>query len=198
MLKRKPPVPKPPPGTAIDLLILAELEGINETLFMISASLECICTALAKPEVVDFDLKQLKGDVEMGQITGVPVGANANFHILPVPPNGAPLQSGPTATADNPGVTVGPTVQEPGNPFAINIAVADGVVEESFSLTVDGTSDRGNAVSHTFVIPIIAGPAPEIVDFDLDQDAVTLSAGRSGGGLRTPAARPAARPVGRR
>ena len=143
-----------------------ELHGIWQ-------ALNCICKALQPPPATDFRLVQKgKGDSDM-PITGVQTGGQAAFQIFLVPANAAALQSGPTATSTDTAVTISPNANDPSNPFMIVCAVAAGDTNASFDLKVDGVNSDGNAITHTFTIPILQAPPPAAVDFDLDQLAAT-------------------------
>ena len=116
--------------------------------------------------VTDFKLFQRKGDF-ITMITGVQAGATGTFQIGFVPPNGVPLTAGPTVTVDDSNVTLGP-VSTDGN-FTFTAAVAASDTGTSFNVTVTGTNGAGVALSHTFNVPIIAAPPPQITDFTLSQ-----------------------------
>src|SRR5215472_270388 len=114
--------------------------------------------------VTDFDLKQRIGDAIMA-INGVPVGGTGTFQIGLVPPNGVPLQSGPTVSADDSNVTLGPV----GSDLSFTAAVAAGDTGTSFNITVMGVNGIGTSISHVFNIPILAPPPVQVTDFSLNQ-----------------------------
>jgi hypothetical protein len=159
--------------------IARELHGIwnelhqirNEMRWLehIHRELECICKALAPPQIIGFELRQLSGGIFMA-ITGVQVGGSGTFQIGFVPPNGVPLQSGPTVTVtDDSNVTLGPVGTPSPNQFVATVASTD--TSTQFTVQVDGVNGAGTAISAQFVIPIIAAPPPQITDFTLDQVA---------------------------
>src|SRR5215831_831446 len=79
--------------------ICHELHEIREELRWlehIRNELACICKALSRPQILDFTLKQINPKGVPMPITGIPVGGSGTFQIGFVPPNGVPLQSGPT------------------------------------------------------------------------------------------------------
>jgi hypothetical protein len=115
----------------------------------------------------DFKLAQSKGEF-MGAIVGVPVGSSDVFTALLVPANSVPLQSGPVFSTDDSLVTLTP---DPTNAFKTTAAVGAGDTAASFNLKVDGVNGAGNPITHTFVIPILAAPPVQAVDFDLSQGA---------------------------
>lgn len=116
--------------------------------------------------VTDFQLFQRIGDF-VTMITGVQAGATGTFQIGFVPPNGVPLQSGPTVAVDDSNVALGP-VSTDGN-FTFTASVAAGDTGTSFNVTVSGVNGKGDSISHTFNVPIIQAPPPQITDFDLNQ-----------------------------
>ena len=116
--------------------------------------------------VTDFQLFQRIGDF-VTMITGVQAGATGTFQIGFVPPNGVPLTSGPTVTVDDTLVTVGPVSTD--GLFTFTAAVAATDVAASFNVTVSGVNGAGTAISHTFNVPILAAPKPQITDFSLNQ-----------------------------
>lgn len=118
-----------------------------------------------RPQVSGFRLFQLKGDLEMA-INGVQVGGSGVFQIGLVPPNGVPLQSGPTVTVDDTNVTLGavdPTTLQ----FSAAVAATD--TAASFNVTVAGVNGAGTALSHVFNVPILAAPPVQVTDFSLNQ-----------------------------
>ena len=201
---KPPDPPEPPPPNPTNVLLLKmiqlqqelntlmlemlnemrhckhEIEEIEEDIEEIDENVEDILRIvneiliLVTPSVAtDFELVQLKGDLQM-PITGVQAGGVAAFTILLVPGNAAALQSGPTATSTDSLVTVSPNPNDPTNPFAIQCAVDASDANLSFDLKVDGVNSIGNAITHTFTIPILTAPPPVAVDFDLDQLTATL------------------------
>ncbi len=159
--------------------IAGELKGIRQELHKlredtywlkyIHQELACICKALAPPQIISFNLSQLSKGVPMA-ITGITVGGSGTFQIGFVPPNGVPLQTGPTVTVtDDTNVTLGPVGTPAPNQFVATVASTDTATQ--FTVQVDGVNGAGAAVSAQFVIPIIAAPPPQINDFSLDQIA---------------------------
>jgi hypothetical protein len=119
-----------------------------------------------KQQIRDFRLKQLKEKSEMA-ITGVQVGGSGQFQIGFVPPNGVPLQSGPTVSSDDPLVVL--SAVDANDQFT---AAADATATAaSFNVTVAGVNGAGTALSHVFNVPLIAAPPPQITDFSLYQVA---------------------------
>jgi hypothetical protein len=116
--------------------------------------------------VTDFQLFQRTGDF-VTMITGVQAGATGTFQIGFVPPNGVPLTSGPSVTVDDTLVTLGPVSTD--GLFTFTAAVSATDVAASFNVTVSGVNGAGTPVSHTFNIPILAAPKPQITDFSLNQ-----------------------------
>src|SRR5215472_4561710 len=116
--------------------------------------------------VTDFILLQRQGDMLMA-ITGIQAGATGTFQIGFVPPNGVPLQSGPTVSADDTNVSLG-AVSTDGQ-FMFTASVAAGDTAASFNITVAGVNGAGTAISHVFNVPIIQAPPPQITDFSLNQ-----------------------------
>jgi len=98
-------------------------------------------------------------------INGVPVGGTGTFQIGLVPPNGVPLQSGPTVSADDTNVTLGPV----GSDLSFTAAVAASDTGTSFNITVMGVNGVGTSISHVFNIPILAPPPVQVTDFSLNQ-----------------------------
>jgi hypothetical protein len=121
--------------------------------------------------VLDFRLDQIKGDGSiMGQINGITAGgAPGVFQASLIPSNAAALQSGPTFTADDPQVTLGPDPKDPTNPFNVSAQAAAGDTNASFNLTCNGVNSASNPIKHVFLIPITAAPPPVALDFDLNQ-----------------------------
>ena len=116
--------------------------------------------------VTDFQLFQRTGDF-VHMITGVQAGATGTFQIGFVPPNGVPLPSPPTVTTTDTNVTLS-GVSTDGN-FTFTAAVAASETATSFPITVSGTNAAGAPLSHTFTVPVIAAPSPQITDFTLNQ-----------------------------
>ena len=98
-------------------------------------------------------------------ITGVQAGGSGDFQVSLVPPNGVPLQSGPTVTADDTNVVLGAV----GSDLKFTAAVAAGDTAASFNVTVAGVNGAGTALSHVFNVPIIQAPPVQVTDFGLDQ-----------------------------
>lgn len=98
-------------------------------------------------------------------ITGVSVGSTGTFQIGFVPPNGVPLTSGPSVSVSDSQVTLGPVTAQ--NTFTASVAAGD--TAASFSVTISGVNGAGTPISHTFTVPIIQAPPPQISDFTLDQ-----------------------------
>lgn len=130
-----------------------------------SAKLDQLIEVIIPPEVTDFVLSQISGGKIMA-ITGVNVGGSATFQIGFVPPNGVPLQSGPTVTADDANVTLS-AVDPTTNQFTASVAAGD--TAATFNVTVAGVNGAGASLSHTFNVPISAAPPVQITDFTLDQ-----------------------------
>src|SRR5215472_4770996 len=139
--------------------IRGELHCIREEmrwLQYIQKELACICKSVTPPQVIGFELRQLLGGVFM-PITGVQVGGSGTFQIGFVPPNGVPLQSGPTATVtDDSNVTLGPVGTPSPNQFVATVASTD--TNTQFTIQIDGVNGAGTAISAQFVVPIIAAP----------------------------------------
>jgi len=114
--------------------------------------------------IQDFGLHQIKGDSIMA-ISGVAAGGSGTFQISLVPPNGVPLQSGPTVTADDSNVTLGAV----DGSLQFTAAVAAGDTAASFNVTVAGVNGAGTALSHVFNVPILQPPPVQVTDFSLDQ-----------------------------
>lgn len=100
-------------------------------------------------------------------INGVQAGATGTFQIGFVPPNGVPLPTPPTVTVDDTLVTLGPVSTDGLFTFTASVAATD--TAASFNVTVSGINAVGTAISHTFNVPIIAAPPPQITDFTLNQ-----------------------------
>ena len=98
-------------------------------------------------------------------INGVQVGSTGTFQIGFVPPNGAPLQSGPTVSVNDPLVTLGAV--DANDQFTA--AVGAGDTGTTFDVTVAGVNGAGTAISAVFSVPILSAPPPQITDFTLDQ-----------------------------
>jgi hypothetical protein len=142
-------------------------------------------TASAQEELVEIGRKSLLNpvvDFQLNQITrrnnnmihGVVPGATGTFDISYVPAtNFAPLSEGPTASTDDPDVTLSEVAVSPDTGLpSFDATLTETAAGENFSVTIDGVNDKGTPVTHTFVIPILVGPPPEpqsIVDFDLNQ-----------------------------
>ena len=127
--------------------------------------LRCICKALQPPQATNFQLVQGEN---MGAITGVQAGSSDFFTASLIPSNAVALQSGPVFSTDDSQVTLTPDTT---NPFKVVAAVGAGDTGASFNLKVDGVNGAGTAITHTFIIPIIAAPPPQALDFDLSQGA---------------------------
>jgi len=119
---------------------------------------------LLENQIYDFTLSQLGGN-DMA-INGILVGGSGSFQIGFVPPNGVPLQTGPSVSVDDPKVTLSPV--DP-NTNQFTAAVASDDTATSFNVTLSGVNGAGTALSHTFNVPILAPPPPQITDFTLDQ-----------------------------
>jgi len=117
-----------------------------------------------RPQVHNFRLFQLKGDMEMS-ISGIQAGGSGVFQIGLVPPTGVPLQSGPSVSADDTNVTLGPVDAS----LQFTAAVAAGDTATSFNITVSGVNGAGASISHSFNIPILPAPPVQVTDFSLDQ-----------------------------
>jgi hypothetical protein len=100
-------------------------------------------------------------------ITGVQAGATGTFQIGFVPPNGVPLPAPPTVSVDDTSVTLG-LVSTDGL-FTFTAAVPASDTGASFNVTVSGVNAAGTSISHTFNVPILAAPQPQITDFTLNQ-----------------------------
>lgn len=116
--------------------------------------------------ITDFALFQRKGDF-VTMITGVQAGASGTFQIGFVPPNGVPLTSGPSITTDDTLVTLGAISTDGLFTFTASVSASDAAA--SFNVTVSGVNGAGSPISHTFNVPILAAPKPQITDFDLNQ-----------------------------
>jgi hypothetical protein len=116
--------------------------------------------------ITDFQLLQRIGDFVMA-INGIQVGSTGVLQITFVPPNGVPLPAPPTVSTTDTNITLGP-VSTDGN-FTFTAAVGAGETSPTFPVTVSGTNAIGTAISHTFNIPVIAAPPPQITDFGLNQ-----------------------------
>jgi len=118
--------------------------------------------------VVDFKLSQIRGDIAM-PINGTVVGGTSTFQIGFVPAtNFIPLSAGPTVTVDDALVNLTPV--DASNTFTATVASTD--AQSSFNLTVNGTNDKGAAITHTFNVPVLPAPPPpptSITDFSLSQ-----------------------------
>ena len=118
-----------------------------------------------RPQISGFRLYQiLQGDCEM-PINGVAAGGSGVFQIGLVPPNGVPLQSGPTVAVDDTNVTLGPV---DGN-LQFTASVAAGDTAAAFNVTVSGINGAGTTISHSFAVPILQPPPVQVTDFSLDQ-----------------------------
>ncbi len=115
-------------------------------------------------EVHSFRLFQIKGDLEMA-ITGVQAGATGTFQIGLVPPNGVPLQSGPTVAVDDTNVTLSAVDAK----LQFTASVAAGDTGTSFNVTVSGVNGAGATITHSFNVPILPAAPVQITDFSLDQ-----------------------------
>lgn len=118
--------------------------------------------------ISDFQLFQRLGDFKT-MITGIQAGATGTFQVGFVPPNGVPLTSGPTITVDDTLVSLGPVSTD--GLFTFTAAVAASDVAASFNVTVSGVNGIGVSISHSFNVPILAAPKPQIIDFDLNQSS---------------------------
>ena len=98
-------------------------------------------------------------------IAGVQVGSTGTFQISLVPPNGVPLSSGPTVVTDDPLVSLGAV----GSNLQFTASVAAGDTAASFNVTVSSVNGAGSPISHTFNVPVLAAPPPQVTDFGLDQ-----------------------------
>jgi len=98
-------------------------------------------------------------------IAGVQVGSTGTFQISLVPPNGVPLSSGPTVVTDDPLVSLGAV----GSNLQFTASVAAGDTAASFNVTMSGVNGAGSPISHTFNVPVLAAPPPQVTDFGLDQ-----------------------------
>lgn len=98
-------------------------------------------------------------------ITGINVGSSGAFQIGLVPPNGVPLQSGPTVTTDDATVSLGAV--DTNLQFTASVPASDTAV--SFNITVSGVNGAGVAISHVFNVPIIQAPPAQVSDFSLNQ-----------------------------
>src|SRR5271167_5066599 len=114
----------------------------------------------------DFQLFQRIGDF-VTMITGVQAGATGTFQIGFVPPNGVPLPSPPSVAVDDTNVSLGAVSTDGLFTFTAAVAATDTGV--SFNLTITGMNAVGTSISHTFNVPIIAAPPPQISDFTLNQ-----------------------------
>jgi hypothetical protein len=115
--------------------------------------------------ITNFTLSQRQGDF-ITMITGVQVGATGTFQIGFIPPNGVPLTSGPVVAVDIPAdVTLGAVTPT----FQFTAAVSPTSTATVFNLTISGVNGAGTSISHTFAVPVIAAPPPQILDFSLDQ-----------------------------
>ncbi len=119
-------------------------------------------TKKKKRQIKDFTLTQ-KGEKNM--INGVQAGGSGVFQIGFVPPNGVPLQSGPTVKTSDSLVKLGAV--GPSNQFTADVDASDTAL--SFDVTVEGVNGKGDPLSRTFTVPILAAPPPQITDFTLDQ-----------------------------
>lgn len=126
--------------------------------------IESLLRELLRKQITGFRLFQLKGDLEM-PITGINVGSSGAFQIGLVPPNGVPLQSGPTVTTDDATVSLGAV--DTNLQFTASVPASDTAV--SFNITVSGVNGAGVAISHVFNVPIIQAPPAQVSDFSLNQ-----------------------------
>ena len=100
-------------------------------------------------------------------ITGVQAGSTGTFQIGFVPPNGIPLPSPPTVVTDDTLVSLGQVSTDGLFTFTASVGATD--TAPSFNVTVSGVNGAGSPISHTFNIPVIAAPPPQITDFTLNQ-----------------------------
>jgi hypothetical protein len=120
-------------------------------------------------QITDFTLRQIHKRRRRGEpamINGTSLGATSSFQIGLVPAtNFIPLQSGPTVTCDDPNVVLTP----PGPDLKFTATVLATDTGASYNLTIAGTNGKGDAVTHTFNIPILPAPPQQVTDFSLDQ-----------------------------
>lgn len=128
--------------------------------------LNCLVRQFLIHQVTGFRLFQIIGGKEM-PISGIQAGSTGTFQIGFVPPNGVPLQSGPTVSSDDPLVTLGPVSTDGTFTFTASVDASD--ANTSFNITVAGVNGAGAALTHSFNVPIIAAPPPQITDFTLNQ-----------------------------
>jgi hypothetical protein len=137
----------------------------KEILHLLQRILDILERAFA---ITDFVLYQRIGDFITMAITGVQAGATGTFQIGFVPPNGVPLPTPPTVSVDDTAnVTLGPVSTDGNFTFTATVLATD--PNTSFNVTVSGTNAVGTALSHTFNVPVIAAPPPQITDFTLNQ-----------------------------
>ncbi len=162
--------------TDIDIELSAQgeaIEALEATTARIEAKVDKILVILQGPEVTDFELFQ----GEDMPITGIQAGGNADFTIGFVPPNGAPLQTGPLVSPPaSPLITIGPALLNP-SPVRFNAAVDATYTLPTFIIEITGVNGAGTSIVADFVIPVSTAPPPQITDFTLDQDVAAPPAG---------------------
>jgi hypothetical protein len=151
---------------------LGELLEIHQ-LTRIADALEDIANTMKLHSIVNFKLAQVQNRRKHPMINGVAPGSTETFEISYVPnSNFIPLNVGPSVSADDPKVSLGPVAVDATSGWPrFDATLAQDATGDSFNVTVAGTNDKGTELSRIFIIPIVGAPPnpTSVTDFSLDQ-----------------------------